>query len=101
MSALQHMDALDKANEIRLARSDAKHRIFAGELSIADAFSLECCQGMTVMELLCSQWRWGRSSTLRVLSVLRISEMCRVRDLTERQCRLLAEACKPKRRRDA
>jgi hypothetical protein len=93
MTRPQCMTALDRANEIRLARCDAKHRIFAGELSVADALSLGCCQTMTVFELLCSQYRYGRLTTLRVLNRLRIGEARTVGGLTERQRRQIAAAC--------
>ena len=97
MSQPQYMDALERANEVRIARADAKHRVCQGELSIADALRLECCQGMTVMQLLCSQCRWQRRRALGVLVPLRISELRLLRDLTVRQRGLLVQACSPKR----
>ena len=98
MTQPQYMDALERANEVRVARADAKHRVFQGELSIADALRLECCQGMTVFELVSSRCRVGSLKARRTLGEIRISEWRKVRDLTEHQRGLLAEACKPKRR---
>jgi hypothetical protein len=97
MTQPQYMDALDRANELRCVRSVVKRRIRAGELSIATALELECCQRMTVMQILCAQYHVGRRTALRTLSPLRISEIRLVRDLTERQRAVLAKACKPRR----
>jgi hypothetical protein len=52
---------------------------------------------MTVFQLLSSQYRWGRRTSMRVLSRLRIGEWKQVGALTERQRGLLVQACSPKR----
>lgn len=94
------MRALARANEIRLARSEAKRGIRGGELSIAEAMRLECCQSMTVYDLLQAQRGWGSSGlkksegrrATKVLSRLEISPYRRVEQLSDRQRGLLVEA---------
>jgi len=93
MNQPQYMDALDRANEIRLARAETKQQVFRGETSIKDALALECCQGMKVIQLLMAQWWWGRERALNALTAWRISEDRSVSSLTERQRTLIAEAC--------
>lgn len=81
----QHMVNLANGNAIRMARVDAKRRVKAGELLIADALELECCQKMKVMVLLCAQWRVAEPTARRTLKRARVSEAALVRDLTARQ----------------
>jgi hypothetical protein len=83
------MDALDRANEIRLARAKTKQQVYSGEVSIGDALALECCQSMTVFDLLKAQYRWERARAVRALSRLQMSEALSVAALTERQRGLL------------
>lgn len=90
----QHMKALAKANEVRLARASLKRQIAAGELSVAEVladFPPEA-EGMTVSELLSSQRRWGRTRSRKLLSRLDLTENKRIGTLTERQMTLLTAA---------
>jgi hypothetical protein len=98
VSQPQYIEALERANEVRVARADVKHRVFRGELSIADALRLECCQAMTVFELVCSQYRVGLVSARRMLRELRVSEWRKVGDLSERQRQILVGLCEAKRK---
>lgn len=88
----QHMQALAKANEVRLARAGVKRQIAHRELTVA-AVILEppaCCMSMTMAELLCSQWRWGTDTTSKFLAKIRMPETKTVGSLTPRQRRALA-----------
>jgi hypothetical protein len=88
----QRMRALERANEIRLARAAIKRRITTGEVSAADVI-LECpdaAASWPVGELLMSQRRWGTTRCRRFLTRAHIVETKPIGSLTERQRRLLA-----------
>lgn len=90
----QHMRALAKANEVRLARASLKRQIAAGDLTVAEVlndYPAEA-EGMTVSELLASQRRWGRTRSRKLLSRLDLTENKRIGTLTERQLSLLTAA---------
>lgn len=97
MSQPQYLTALERANEVRLARPGLKREVGSGSLSIGDALLDERASSMPIFDLLVCQWRWGRVSAFRVLNGLRIGEQKHVGDLTERQRELLVQACSPKR----
>lgn len=93
----QHMTALGRAQQIRLAGVEIKHEIKAG-LPIAAAITDDRAGVLTVLELLMAQPRWGRDRAIRLLATMaatdavnRISEIKRIRELTARQRALLAE----------
>ena len=94
----QYMDALARANEVRLARPALKREILDGSLSIADALDDPRAASMTVYQLLSAQRQWGRLRASSVLRGLRIGETQYVGKLTLRRRRVLAEACEPARR---
>lgn len=81
----QFMSALDRANEIRLARAAIKRAINAGTLSVADALAKDCVREMKVYALLMAQRRVGRSKTLMLLKPLGIGEHRHVSSLSPRQ----------------
>jgi hypothetical protein len=88
----QRMRALERANEIRLARAAIKRRIALGEVSAADVI-LECpaaAESWPVGELLMSQRRWGTTRCRRFLTRNQIVETKPIGSLTERQRLLLA-----------
>ena len=88
----QHLQALEYANRVRLARARMKRRIAAGELSAADVI-LTCpwqAHSMSISDLLMSQKRWGRARCRRLLVSLGVPENKQVGTLTERQRRALA-----------
>ncbi len=99
----QSESALESANQIRLARTAVKQAILAGQTTIAEALDDPCVQSMTVFQLLRSQKRWGTSyaakgtKALNLLSQLQIGTERRVADLTERQRKILGEACESKK----
>lgn len=87
----QHMQALARANQIRLARAALKRSIGRGEASVAEIVR-ECpweTESMTLAELLTSQRRWGRTRTRKFLLSLALSENKRLESLTQRQRALL------------
>lgn len=89
----QRLKALERANEIRLARADLKRRIAEGEVSVAEvlrdvpSYAASCA----VWDLLMSQRRWGTSKCRKFCWRHRINETKPIGALTERQRRLLAE----------
>lgn len=89
MTEPQHMVALAKANEVRLAAAALKREIKNGELPIAAALEDERAQPLQIGDLLAAQHKWGSVRTRWLLEPLYIAEHRRVRDLTERQRQLL------------
>jgi hypothetical protein len=86
------MRALERANQVRLARAELKRRIASGEVDVAEVI-LECpweADSMAVADLLLSQRRWGQMRCRKFLSQLPISEKKSVGSMTERQRRVLA-----------
>ena len=93
----QHLRALHRANEVRLARADLKRRIGAGEITAADVI-LESpweAQSMSVADVLMSQRRWGHQRCRKILGQIPVSETKTVGTLPERQRQALAELLDP------
>lgn len=88
----QRMRALERANEIRLARAVLKRRIADGDISAAEVILEPPCAAVSweIGELLMSQRRWGSSRCRKFLLRNQISETKSVGALTQRQRRLLA-----------
>jgi len=87
------MRALQRANEVRLARADLKRRVAAGEIGVAEVIS-DCpweAESMAVADLLMSQRRWGQTRCRKFLSQIPMSEKKTIGSMTERQRRTLAE----------
>ena len=90
--APQHMQALARANQVRLARAELKRQVADGELSVADVV-LGCpweAASMTISDLLMSQHRWGRTRCRRFLASIPMTETKTIGSMTERQRRALA-----------
>lgn len=89
----QHLAALHRANEVRLARAQLKRDVAAGEVSIPYILAEvpSYAEGMPVDDLIMAQRRWGRTRTRKVLSSLALAEGKHLGTLTERQRRALAE----------
>ena len=67
--APQHMQALARANRVRLARAELKRSIARGDVEASEVVR-ECpweTESMTVAELLTSQRRWGRTRARKFL----------------------------------
>lgn len=86
-AAPQHLRALERANEVRLARAELKRRVAAGDLAVAEVV-LRCpweAESMPISELVMSQRRWGRARCRRLLVSLGIGENKQIGTFTERQ----------------
>jgi hypothetical protein len=92
------MQALARANEVRLARAELKRAIGAGRRSVIEviADSPWEADSMSLSELLCSQRRWGRARSRKLLSSAALGEGKKVGTLTERQRRILVHALEAK-----
>jgi len=90
----QHMQALARANRVRLARAELKRSIGRGEVDVAEVIQ-DCpweTESMTLAELLTSQRRWGRTRARKFLLGVALNENKRLGTLTPRQRALLATA---------
>ena len=90
--APQHLQALERANAVRLARADLKRRIATGDTTAAEVIlsSPWEVESMTIGDLLTSQRRWGATRCRRLLQAVPISESKTVGAMTERQRQALA-----------
>jgi hypothetical protein len=90
----QRLRALERANEVRLARASLKRSIALGHILAAEV--LLTCPGEAsswpIGELLMSQRRWGTTRCHKFLARNQITETKPIGTLTERQRRLLATA---------
>jgi hypothetical protein len=86
------MQALARANRVRLARAELKRSIARGDVEVADVVR-DCpweTESMTLAELLTSQRRWGRTRARKFLISLALNENKRLGTLTARQRVLLS-----------
>lgn len=92
----QHMRALNRANEVRLARAGLKRSVARGEILVADVIldSPWEAVSMSVSDLLMSQRRWGRTRCRKFLAGVAMSETKTVGSMTERQRNALAAMLK-------
>ena len=90
-SAPQHLQALARANRVRLARAAIKRSIAGGEKTAAEVLRENSweTESMSLAELLASQRRWGRTRVRKFLQMLALSEQKRLGSLTHRQRMLL------------
>jgi hypothetical protein len=97
-TAEQHLQALEYANRVRLARAEMKRRIAAQELSAAEVILTSPWQSesMSISDLLMSQKRWGRARCRRLLLWVGVPENKRIGTLTERQRRAMASVLSAK-----
>src|SRR3954469_20233964 len=88
----QHLQALRRANAVRLARADLKRRVADGDVSAAEVIlrSPWEAEAMTGSDLLPSQRRWGSTRCRKLLQYLSIPENKRIGSMTDRQRRVLA-----------
>lgn len=91
-AAPQHMRALKRANQVRLARAELKRRVSRGLVSVSDVVldPPEEADGMTVADLLMSQRRWGATRCRKLLQLIPMSENKTIGSMTDRQRRALA-----------
>jgi hypothetical protein len=91
--APQHMQALQRANKVRLARAELKRQVALGEISASEVI-LKCpweADSMTVADLLMSQRRWGHTRCRNFLAGVPMSETKTVGSMTQRQRHALSE----------
>jgi hypothetical protein len=88
----QHLQALERANAVRLARAELKRRVADGGVSAAEVIlsSPWEAESMTVSDLLTSQRRWGSTRCRKFLQCVPIPENKPIGTLTERQRHALA-----------
>jgi hypothetical protein len=88
----QRLRALERANEVRLARAQLKRRIAGGDMSAAEIIlnTPREATSWSVRELLMSQRRWGSQRCRRFLELNGINELKPVGGLTDRQKLMLA-----------
>jgi hypothetical protein len=87
------MRALQRANQVRLARAELKRRVAAAEIDVTDVI-LECpweAASMAIGDLLMSQRRWGQMRCRKFLIQVPITEMKTIGSMTERQRLKLVE----------
>jgi hypothetical protein len=90
----QHMQALELANRVRLARAALKRRVGKGDVSAAEVV-VECpweAESMAICDLVMSQRRWGRTRCRKLLTSVSVPERKEIGALTERQRRDLVRA---------
>jgi hypothetical protein len=98
----QRLQALQRANQVRIARAAVKQLIAAGEMSVIEAIVSESpeIERMAVIELLLSQRSWGYARCRGLLREVPLSESKTVGSMTERQrtvlSALLADQTQPR-----
>jgi hypothetical protein len=83
----QYMRALERANQVRLARAELKRRIATGEIDVTEVL-LDCpweADSMAIADLLMSQRRWGQTRCRKFLAQLPMSEKKTIGSMTDRQ----------------
>lgn len=90
--APQHLQALERANAVRLARAELKRRIASGDTTAAEVILAAPWEAtsMTIGDLLTSQRRWGATRCRRILQAVPVSEGKTLGAMTDRQRHLLA-----------
>ena len=90
----QRLRALERANEVRLARAELKRRIADGDVTVADVLLDPPSEAgsWAVGDVLTSQRRWGSMRCRKFLSRHYIVETKPVGTLTDRQRRVLASS---------
>lgn len=92
----QKMDALKKANDIRLERAQLKAKIYAKTVNLQDVLALppRCINTMMIYDLLNCQRGWGEHKILTLLNKNYILPHKQIQDITQRQRELLASKLK-------
>ena len=88
----QYMRALERANQVRLARAELKRRVATSELAVGGVI-MDCpweAESMAIGDLLMSQRRWGQTRCRKFLAQVPMSEKKTIGSMTDRQRRTLA-----------
>lgn len=90
----QRLEALDRANTVRMRRAALKRDIAAGRRAVEDVLSERpwWLESMWVVDLLTAAPRVGRGKAAEALRRADVSPRTRVGGLTDRQARVLCEA---------
>src|SRR3954453_18830325 len=96
-AAPQHIRALQRANEVRLARAELKRGVAQGRIQVADIVldPPREAESMTIADLLMSQRRWGVTRCRKLLQVIPMSENKTIGSMPDRQRRALAGLLSP------
>ena len=88
----QRFQALQRANQVRVARAAVKHLIGAGEISVIEVIVSDSPEiaRMAIIELLLSQRSWGYARCRGLLMAVPLSESKTVGSMTARQRTLLS-----------
>ena len=88
----QHLQALQRANRVRLARAELKRRIADGEVTAGEVILTSPWEAssMAIGDVLMSQRRWGGTRCRKFLAMFRITETKTIGSLTDRQRHALA-----------
>jgi hypothetical protein len=89
----QHLQALERANAVRLARAELKRRVADGDITAAEVILSAPWEAdsMTVSDLLTSQHRWGHTRCRKFLQCIPMSETKTIGSMTDRQRRAVAQ----------
>jgi hypothetical protein len=88
----QHLEALQRANEVRQRNAEIKRQIRDGDLTVAEALYQEDIGSMKVANLIAAKEWFGPTKTRKLLAFIGASRALRVADLTDRQRDLLAQS---------
>ena len=96
-SSDQRLEALRKANEIRVDRSQLKKNLASGRVQIVDVLARppECAKTERVSVLLLALPKYGNARVSRLLTKTRISDSKRLAGLTDRQRADLIQSLQP------
>src|SRR3954453_12862953 len=86
-TAPQHMRALARANEVRLARAELERRIAQGDVTVSEVV-LDMpweATSMSIADLLMSQRRWGTTRCRKLFQTIPMTESKTVGSMTDRQ----------------
>ena len=89
----QYMRALERANQVRLARAELKRKVAANQIDVAEVI-MDCpweAESMAIGDLLMSQRRWGQTRCRKFLVQIPITEMKTIGSMTRRQRVALAD----------
>lgn len=86
-NAPQHLKALERANQVRVARAELKRKVASGDISVPHVLLARPWHAatMSISDLLMSQRSWGRTRSRRLLVSAGIPETKPIGTLTERQ----------------
>lgn len=87
----QALDALDRANEVRIAASNLRKAVLKGETTMEDAIHSEDANSLKIDWLLQALPRWGagRAGKLRSIALPHRNSRTRVSELTDREKKTL------------